>query len=312
MKPNNTNNINNINNPDNSKFLNNLNSSHRLYKSHGLFYMRDFHNIYKSYASLLRIRFINTLQYRTAALAGIATQFGFGFMFISQYLAFYRTNPSIFPMEITQVVSYIWVQQAFLALFMTWFFEGEIFSAITSGQVAYDLVRPMDLYGKWYCQCVGSRLAKAVLRCFPILIIGFLLPKPYTLLLPSDIKQLVLFFISSILALGVVTSFSMLIYVATFYTLSPVGLRIIASVFADFMSGSIVPLPFFPEGFRQAAELLPFAAMQNMPLRIYSGNISGMEVFNGIGFQLIWLFTLIVIGKLWMKRALKRIILQGG
>jgi ABC-2 type transport system permease protein len=264
------------------------------------------------YISLLKIRFINSLQYRAAALAGIITQFGFGFMFISQYLAFYRSNPSAFPMEISQVVSYIWVQQAFLALFMTWFFEGEIFSAIMSGQVSYDLVRPMDLYAKWYCQSVGSRLAKAILRCFPILIIGLLLPKPYALLLPSDIKQIALFVISSMLALGVVVAFSMLIYIATFYTLSPMGLRIIAAVFADFMSGSIVPLPFFPNGFRQIAELLPFAAMQNMPLRIYSSNIYGKEAFAGIWFQLIWLSILIIVGKLWMKKALKKIIVQGG
>lgn len=265
-----------------------------------------------TYFSLLKMRFINSLQYRAAALAGIATQFGFGFMFISQYLAFYRVNPLAFPMGIDQVVSYIWVQQAFLALYMTWFFEGDIFSAIVSGQVAYDLARPMDLYGKWFCQCVATRLARAILRCFPVLILGLLLPKPYALTLPSDGLQLLLFVISSILTLGVVVAFSMFIYISTFYTLSPTGVRIISSVFADFMAGSIVPLPFFPDGFRQIAELLPFAAMQNMPLRIYSGNISGMEALYGIGFQLIWLVILVTGGKLWMKKALKRVVVQGG
>ena len=72
-----------------------------------------------TYISLVKMRFINGVQYRAAAAAGIVTQFAFGFMFISLYLAFYRTNPSAFPMEISHVVSYIWIQQAFLALFMT-------------------------------------------------------------------------------------------------------------------------------------------------------------------------------------------------
>ena len=53
----------------------------------------------KTYLSLIKMRFINGLQYRAAALGGIATQFAFGFMFISMYLAFYRTNPDAFPME---------------------------------------------------------------------------------------------------------------------------------------------------------------------------------------------------------------------
>lgn len=266
----------------------------------------------RAYLSLIKMRFINGLQYRAAAMAGIATQFGFGFMFISQYLAFYRSNPSAFPMEISQVVSYIWVQQAFIMLFMTWFFEGDIFSAITSGGIAYDLSRPIDLYGKWYCQCIASRLSKALLRCFPILIIALLLPSPYTLILPPDATQFLLFMFTSFLSLGVVVSFGMLIYISTFFTMSPVGVRIIGAVLADFMAGSIVPIPFFPDGFRQIAELLPFAAMQNMPLRIYSGHISGMEAFLGILLQIFWLAALTIMGKLWMNKTLKKVIVQGG
>ncbi len=265
-----------------------------------------------TYFALVKMRFINGLQYRAAALAGIATQFGFGFMFISQYLAFYRTNPSAFPMEIVQVVSYIWIQQAFLALFMTWFFEGDIFSAIISGQVSYDLARPMDLYGKWYCQCIASRLSRAVLRCFPIIIIALLLPHPYKLVLPPDITQFLLFLLSSVLALSVVAAFGMLIYISTFYTMSPVGVRIIGAALADFMAGSIVPLPFFPDGFRHIAQILPFAAMQNMPLRIYSGNISGTDALYGVFFQFCWLIILFVFGKMWMNITLKKVIIQGG
>ncbi|MCL2821213.1 MAG: ABC transporter permease, partial [Oscillospiraceae bacterium] len=134
----------------------------------------------KTYLSLIKMRFINGLQYRAAALAGIATQFAFGFMFISMYLAFYRTNPDAFPMEISQIVSYIWIQQAFLGMYMTWLFEMDIFSDITSGQVSYDLAKPFDIYGKWFCQCTARRLSITLLRCFPIIIVGFLLPYPYT------------------------------------------------------------------------------------------------------------------------------------
>ena len=265
-----------------------------------------------TYLSLVKMRFINGLQYRAAALAGMVTQFAFGFGFISMYLAFYRTNPSAFPMELPQLVSYIWVQQAFIMLFMTWFFEGDIFSAITSGQIAYELARPMDLYNKWFCQCVASRLSKAILRCFPILIVAAVLPEPYRLIFPPDVLQFSLFILSSVLTLGVVVSFGMLIYITTFYTMSPLGVRIIAAVFADFMAGSIVPLPFFPDGFRQAAELLPFAAMQNMPLRIYSGNISGFDALLGIFLQIFWLVVLFIAGKIWMRGTLKKVIVQGG
>ena len=266
----------------------------------------------KTYLSLIKMRFINGLQYRAAALAGIATQFAFGFMFISMYLAFYRTNPDAFPMEISQIVSYIWIQQAFLGMYMTWLFEMDIFSDITSGQVSYDLAKPFDIYGKWFCQCTARRLSITLLRCFPIIIVGFLLPYPYTMILPPDIIQLIMFLLSSALALSVVVAFSMIIYISTFYTMSSAGMRIVGAVLGDFLAGHILPLPFFPNGFRQVAELLPFAAMQNMPLRIYTGNIAGTDAIGGVFFQIFWLVVLIALGKAWMNRTLKRVVIQGG
>jgi ABC-2 type transport system permease protein len=215
-------------------------------------------------------------------------------------------------MELPGVVSYIWIQQAFLALFMTWFFEGDILSDITSGQVSYDLARPVDLYGKWFCQCVASRLSKTVLRCFPIILIALVLPEPYKLILPPDTAQFVLFLLSSSLAMLVVSAFGMFIYISTFYTMSPMGVRIIGAALADFMAGSILPLPFFPDGFRQVAQVLPFAAMQNMPLRIYSGDIAGLAALSGILFQLCWFVLLFALGKVWMIKTLKKVIIQGG
>jgi ABC-2 type transport system permease protein len=114
------------------------------------------------------------------------------------------------------------------------------------------------------------------------------------------------------LCLFVVVAFGMLVYISTFYTLSPVGVRIMSAVLADFLAGATIPLPFFPEPIRKVAELLPFAAMQNMPLRIYSGNIAGTDAIRGLILQVFWLAALVLLGRLLMKRALRRVIVQGG
>jgi ABC-2 type transport system permease protein len=266
----------------------------------------------KKYLAIFRIRFINSLQYRAAALAGMATQFAWGFMEILAFLAFYKADPAAFPMEFSQTVSYIWMQQAFLALFMVWFFEAEIFNAITSGGIAYELARPVDLYWRWFSQSVANRLAKTVLRCLPIFIVAMLVPGPFRMSLPATHGQFLLFLVSAAFSLGVVVSFSMLIYISTFYTLSSTGVRIISAVLADFLAGAIIPLPFFPQPFRAIAEMLPFAAMQNMPLRIYSGNITGINAFRGIGLQVFWLIALILIGRYMINDALRKVVVQGG
>lgn len=266
----------------------------------------------KKYLAIFKIRFQNSMQYRTAALAGMATQFAWGGMELLAFYAFYAEHPAAFPMEFSQTVAYIVLQQAFLALFMMWFFENEVFSAITSGAIAYELVRPVDLYNRWFTQSIANRVARAGLRCLPVIVVAFLLPAPFRMPLPPNLSQLLLFLLSMVLALGVVAAWGMLLYISTLYTLSPLGSRMIFAVLSDFLAGAIVPLPFFPEPFRRVAEMLPFAAMQNLPLRVYSGNLAGAAVTSGIALQVFWLVTLIALGKLWMGHALRRVTVQGG
>jgi ABC-2 type transport system permease protein len=151
-----------------------------------------------------------------------------------------------------------------------------------------------------------------MLRCAPILIVAFIVPEPYRMSLPPNVGQLFLFLLSAALSLGVVVSFSMLMYISLFYTLSPMGVRIIVAVLSDFLAGATIPLPFFPDRVRAVVELLPFASMQNMPLRIYSGNIAGTDALRGIILQIFWLVALFLIGRFAMNRALKKVIVQGG
>jgi len=266
----------------------------------------------RAYTALLRVRFVNALQYRAAALAGLVTQFAWGFMEILAFAAFYRADPAAFPMTFPQTVSYIWMSEAFLVLFTAFLSEDDISEAIMSGAIAYELVRPMDIYHRWLFQNIANRLARTVLRSAPLLLITFFLPEPYRMILPANLGQLALFLLSTVLALGVVGVYSMLVYISAFYTLSFRGARLVLGNLAIFLSGSIIPIPFFPTPIRNLAELLPFAAMQNMPLRIYSGHIAGADALQGIGLQLFWLAMLWALGRFAMSRALKRVIVQGG
>lgn len=266
----------------------------------------------RKYASFFRMRFINGLQYRAAAYAGIATQFAWGFMEILMFRAFYAADPDAFPMEFSQLSSYIWLQQSFLALFMTWFLENDIFTAITSGNVAYELARPMNLYHMWFAKNTAGRLSKAVLRCMPILVVAVFLPAPYCLSLPSGFPVFLWFSVSMALGFLVAVAFCMLVYIATFYTMSPTGIRVIGLTMVEFLSGGVVPIPFFPDSIRFIIELLPFASMQNMPLRIYSGNIAGNGILAGIALQVFWLAVLVCVGRLLMNLALKKVVIQGG
>ena len=100
----------------------------------------------KKYISVFRIRFINSLQYRAAAFGEILKSFAWAFMEILAYTALYRTAGNAFPMEFSQTVSYVWMQQILFLMYSVVFGDEEIYMAIGSGSIAYELVRPTDLY----------------------------------------------------------------------------------------------------------------------------------------------------------------------
>lgn len=266
----------------------------------------------QKYLSFFRLRFVNGLQYRAAALAGIVTQFFWGTMEILLFAAFYEENTGAFPMKFTALTSYVWMQQAFLALYMTWFLENEIFDAIKDGNIAYELCRPIDIYNMWFVRSMANRISKALLRSMPILIFAAFLPKPYGMSLPKDIVTTAWFLLTMLLAFLLVVAFCMLVYIVTFFTLSPMGVRMIAVAAVEFFTGAVIPIPFLPARIRQLFELLPFGSMQNVPLRVYSGDIAGNKLYISVVLQFVWLVILIVIGKMIFSKVLKRTIVQGG
>ena len=267
---------------------------------------------WKKYLSVFRLRFAMCLQYRTAAFAGVATQFVWGFMEINVFYAFRSSDPAAFPMGFEQLASYIWLQQAFLALFMVWFMENEIFDSIMDGNICYELCRPIDLYNLWFARSAAHRMSRALLRCAPILLAAFLLPPPYRMTLPPDALTLVCFVFTMLLSVTVTIALCMLVYMLSFFTVSPQGLRILFAMIAEVLQGIVIPLPFYPRNVRRLMEMLPFASMENVPLRIYSGNISGGEAVRAMLLQGFWVLLLIAAGKLICRRAMKKVTVQGG
>ncbi len=266
----------------------------------------------KKYTSLFRIRFINSLQYRAAAWGGISTQFAWGGMTILMFWAFYQDGRNSFPMEFSMLSSYIWLQQATITMYMIWFTDSEIFESITTGNVAYDLARPIDIYNMWFVKNIALRLSKVVLRCLPIFIFASLLPEPFKLSLPKDFTYFFSFLISGTLSFFLSVAIIMIIYIITFYTLSPRGSMLMFASLAEFLSGALIPIPFFPEAWQTVLNLLPFASIQNSTFLIYVGYIGKSEILPTIALQAFWLVVMYAIGKLLISHALKRVVVQGG
>ena len=266
----------------------------------------------KKYWSFFKMRLMAGLQYRAAALAGMSTQLVWGAMELLVYRAFWLDSPEKFPMGIEALSSYIWLQQAFLALFAMWNWEFDIVESVKTGTVAYELLRPTDIYSMWMARSIANRLARASLRMAPVIAVGLLIPAPYGLRLSVSPAVFGLFLLSTAMMVLVVCAYALLVYSLTFYLTDPNGIMVLSVAAADLLGGAIVPLPFMPEGFRRFAELTPFASMQNVPLRIFNGDIPLRSIPGVMGLQAFWIVALISAGCLLTKNGLRRAVILGG
>ena len=266
----------------------------------------------KKYLSLFRIRLINSVQYRAVTFGAVASNVVWVLLELMMYAALYKSAENALPMSFPQICSYVWVKRIVMNMLAVVAYDGEIYSVIHSGSVAYELVRPMDIYGKWYFQAAANRVTSTLVSCIPVLVIAMTLPEPYGLRPPMSALQALAFFVSVVLALGIVVAFAMLMFITLFYTIAQRGIKIIVAATTSFLSGGMIPLTFFPERILAILKYLPFSSMQSMPLLIYSGNITGTEILKGIAAQIIWMMILIVIGKVAMNYAIKHVVVQGG
>ncbi len=261
----------------------------------------------RSYKAIFLSRFFTICQYRSAALAGLTTQLFWGLLKMMILTAFFAETQN-HPIALSQTITFIWLGQALLQL-LPWSFDKELEAQVKSGNVLYELIRPLDLYGLWFFRSLAMRVVPALLRCTPIFVLAGLF---FELQAPVSSGAFIAFLAAigfGALLSAAITTFVM---ITLFWTISGEGLMRLMPHTVMLLSGLVVPLPLFPEWLQPALNLQPFRGIIDIPCRLYTGVIPVQEAFPAFGFQIAWIIALVAIGRLLMKLALKRVVIQGG
>jgi ABC-2 type transport system permease protein len=261
----------------------------------------------RAYASIFASRVQILLQYRAVAAAGIATQVFWGLVRTMIFDAFYRGSGTQ-PLTHAQSITYVWLGQAMLVLTMM-STDADVTAMIRTGNVAYEMVRPLDLYNLWFIRAFSGRAVPMLMRGIPIFVLAALF---FGLTAPVSIGAGALFIASTLFALLTAASIIALLTISMLWTISGEGISRLAPGLVFVFSGIIVPLPFLPSWLQRASSLMPFRGLIDTPLRIYLGQLHGSEAFTALALQGVWLIVLIVIGRVVMSRGLRRLVAQGG
>lgn len=266
----------------------------------------------KGYISYFKTELLSGLQYKTAAIAGICTQFFWGFLQIFIYQAFYAGTGQNVPMDFDKLVTYIWLQQAFLTLLFVRIRDESIAKSIKNGSVAYELVRPYNLYVWWYIKCIAKRLAAVTLRSGVLILVTLFLPEPYNLSLPASWGSFGMALLNLVFGALIVTAIMVIIHSIAFFIYDDKGIACVIYNFAELLSGTSLPLPLLPNIVQKICLIFPFWLIGDLPFRIYSGDILIAESLKYLGLQVFWLIALTVIGIVILKHAMKKVYIQGG
>lgn len=265
----------------------------------------------RPYLALFKARARTLFQYRIAALAGLVTQWVFGFMMVSVLMAFYRNTSAMQPMSLSQTITYTWLGQAMLGM-LPWNIDREMGDSVRTGAVAYDLTRPLDLYAHWYARAIALRLAPTLLKSIPMFIIAtFILPVQYAMVWPS-FAGLCAWLAATVGALFLSCAITVFMQTTLFWTVSGDGITRLLPHFVTFFSGMVIPLPLLPDWMQGFLRFQPFAGLFSIPGQIFSGSLPPSAVWETLVVQVVWTGVFILMGRAILQKGLSKLTVAGG
>jgi ABC-2 type transport system permease protein len=268
------------------------------------------------YRAVVSARFRMLLQYRAAALAGLWTQVFFGLVLIMIYEAFYRSTTAPQPMAFAEIVTYVWLGQALLAM-LPWNADAELRAMVRSGAVAYELCRPIDLYSLWFARALAWRTAPTILRAVPMCIFAAIfLPLvglgEWRLTGPASSAAALAFAATLVCTLLLGCALTTLIHITLLWTISGEGAVVLLTALVTFLSGMIIPLPLLPDWAQPVVQSLPFAGLVDLPFRVFTGHIPSTEAVSVLVHQIVWTMAIVLFGRWLLARGMRRVVVQGG
>ena len=262
----------------------------------------------KTYWATFMLRLKLEMQYRAAALGGLVTQLFFGLIYVFLYHALYGKDASITVLAATS--TYVWLQQACFRMVLS--DDSELTATILRGDIAYQLIRPVDQYTYWYARALAQKLAGTLLRAAPMLLIALLLPYGYGLALPAGLPAFLLFVLSLAMGFLTMSAVSAISSGIIIRTLDNRGVTAVLQLITLFLCGNIIPLTLFPDSWQRFLAFSPFSQILDTPIRLYTGEYPLSAAPQMLTLQLGWIVMLVLLGRWIWARNLRRVIVQGG
>lgn len=262
----------------------------------------------RTYAQVCKTQMIRNLTYKYEVYGNVLLQSVIMVAGACFWRALFAGGGTVQGMDCDTMLVYT-VVSSMISVLLTTNVERRIMQAVEKGTIAIDLMRPVNVFGVFLAEDVASVISHVFQNLLPIVLVGSLfvrIPKP------ASAVSFGLFLISMLLAFGINWLIACMFGMLSFWAVSMDALYQVKKHLIRLLSGSIIPLWFFPEHIGDVLECLPFACLYQLPLNLYIGKYDTMQLVHSFLVQGIWFVFLLVLFFLLQRRVLHRVMIQGG
>lgn len=207
-----------------------------------------------------------------------------------------------------QLVAYMTLAMVVNYAFQIWI-DGILGARIRTGQVATDLLKPMDFQWLYFASALADLAVQVFIGTVVLLGAWAFLEQPPLLLEPL---RMLAFVISLGLAVLVQYGITFVFAMSTFITHNGYGAFYIRLMSHLAFSGVFAPLLLYPERLRSIAEVLPFHCIVHTPVILGLGLAPMEDAPRLLGQQLLWAVGLLALGQFIYRRVMANLSIQGG
>ena len=275
----------------------------------------------KKYKPFLRAGAMDTMAYRFNILvwAGITVCQVACMVFL--WLAVYRSSTGGIDAEIhgftyREMIAYVVLTTIFGFVTFNndtlWYINNDI----RKGTIGNYLIKPISYRGRYAATSFGNLLTMTVMFGIPfyslaLVTLGSLGFLP-DLAFPEFFAHLGLFLAAGLCASLLNDTIAYIFGVLCFYTSASWGLNSLKTTIISFLSGTLLPLAFFPAGLREVVSWMPFAGMSQNPVLILMMKYDLSESLRSVAMTAAWIVTLELFAKLLFSHAIRKVTVQGG
>ncbi|MGH3816059.1 MAG: ABC transporter permease [Pseudonocardiaceae bacterium] len=257
------------------------------------------------YLRLIGAGFRRYSTYWQAVVAGLATNIVFGFMRCAVLLTVFAGSAQVAGYNPSRTVTFVWIGQGLIAVVAIWG-NSDFGERVRSGDIAIDLLRPVDLQAALLAEDLGRAGFALLTRFTGPLLIGLAF---FDLTLPSSVLCWAAFGVSVLLAILVSFAIRFLLNLLAFWLLDWRGLLALHAAIGGVLAGLVIPIAFFPGWARTVIWATPFPAILQAPIDIAIGTGAVLLL---LAHQLAWAVALLAVGRLVLARAVRTLVIQGG